>query len=246
MTPPPIPTVVVITLFPEIFTQGPLQVSLVGKAQKEGKWRLKVVNLRLHGLGRHQTVDEAVYGGGAGMILRPDVLHSALQEAAEGLVNPKVIYLSPRGIPLRQKHLQQWHQEPRDKILICGRYEGVDQRVLDHWAAEEISVGDFVVCGGEIPALLVLEGYIRLLEGVVGNAESLETESFQHGLLEHSHYTRPAVWNGYTVPDILLSGHHQHIQDWREEQSRHLTQKRRPDLWHTHENPVKLDPIESR
>lgn len=228
------PTFVVITLFPELFHQGPLQVSLIGKAQKEGKWNLRTVDLREYGVGRHHAVDDTVYGGGAGMVLRADCVHHALCDATASLSDPRIVYVSPRGTPVSQNLLLDWKKESKDMVILCGRYEGVDQRVLDHWKVEEVSLGDFVVCGGETPALFLLEGYCRLLDHVVGNAESIVFESFYNGLLEHPQYTKPQKWMHYEVPDVLLSGHHEKIHCWRLQQSEALTKKRRPDLWKKH------------
>lgn len=228
------PVFVVITLFPELFHQGPLQVSLIGKAQKEGRWHLRTVDLRQYGVGRHHTVDGTVYGGGAGMVLRADCVHHALCDAVSSLSNPRIVYVSPRGVPMSQNLLMEWKKASKDMVILCGRYEGIDQRVLDHWEVEEVSLGDFVVCGGETPALLLLEGYCRLLDHVVGNAESLIFESFHNNLLECPQYTKPQTWLHYDVPEVLLSGHHEKIYQWRLQQSEELTQKRRPDLWKKH------------
>ncbi len=238
------PRFVVITLFPELFHNGPLQVSLMKKAQKEGRWHLRTVDLRQYGIGRHQTVDGTVYGGGAGMVLRADCVHDALCDAVSSLSNPRIVYMSPRGVPVSQNLLLEWKRQSRDMVILCGRYEGVDQRVLDHWEIEEVSLGDFVVCGGETPALLLLEGYCRLLEHVVGNAESLVCESFHKNLLEYPQYTKPQKWMDREVPEVLLSGHHEKIAHWRLQQSMDLTKKRRPDLWKKHITHDRMGEVE--
>lgn len=221
---------VVLTLFPELFP-GPLGVSLVGKALEQNRWKLTLVPLRDYGIGPHATVDEPCYGGGPGMVFRPDVVHLALQACTLGLNNPRFLYLSPRGFPLAQEHLVQWAQEKRELVLLCGRYEGVDERVLAHWQFEEVSIGDFLLCGGELPVMTLLEGLVRLLPGVVGNPASLISESFHEPLLEHPQYTRPRLWEGLPVPEVLLSGHHQKIVQWKRDQSCRITAQKRPDLW---------------
>lgn len=233
-------TITVITLFPEM-VEGPLNCSLVGKALTEGKWKLRLIPLRSYGIGKHQCVDDQAYGGGPGMVLRPDVVDTALVDATEGLINPRLIFLTPRGQVLRQSHLWTWVQESRDLVLLCGRYEGVDQRVIEAWGMEEISLGDFVLCGGELPALVLIEGCVRLLEGVVHNRQSLYEESFSSPLLEYPQYTRPPVWQGRAVPPVLLSGHHQHISQWRQDAAKAITQKIRPDLWEKYQNCGKTE-----
>lgn len=221
--------VTVITLVPEIFP-GPLQASLIGKALTAGLWRLTVVSLKEYGIGVHKAVDDSCYGGGAGMVIRPDVVDKALQEIVSCLEDPLLIYMSPRGDLMTQAHLSSWIRK-KNLVLLCGRYEGIDERVLQLWGFQEISLGDFVLCGGDLPAMALIEGCVRLLPGVIGNSTSLQTESFQNGLLEHPHYTRPAEWCGLSVPEILTSGHHQRIQQWQHEQSLKITAQRRPDLW---------------
>lgn len=230
--------VTVVTLFPEIFHHF-FSVSLLARALQRKIWSFRTVGLRDYGKGPHKTVDDKGYGGGAGMVLRPDVVHEALTHAAKGHVNPRFIYFTPGGDPLQQSHLNQWALENRPLILLCGRYEGIDERVLQAWPLCEISLGDFVLCGGEIPALAVVEGCVRLLEGTLHNPVSSVTESFQKPLLEHPHYTHPLVWQGLYVPDILLSGHHEKIAQWRHEKSCHKTQKKRPDLWKKYQNCVR-------
>lgn len=212
------------TLFPSMFP-GPLGESLAGRAHG-GAWTLDIKDIRATTQDRHRTVDDTPFGGGAGMVMRPDILDAALgEEDARPL-----IYLSPRGAPLTQARVRNLAESPGIR-LICGRYEGVDQRVLDARQAEEISVGDYVLSGGELPALVLLDACIRLLSGVMGTSDSAHEESFSHGLLEYPHYTRPAEWQGRRVPDVLLSGHHAAIATWRHAQAEQLTQSRRPDLW---------------
>ncbi len=229
----------VLTLFPEMFP-GPLETSLVGKALSQRRWSLELIDIRAHAKGRHRSVDDQPFGGGPGMVMRPDVVDGALQElagGAAGAVDPAgpILYLSPRGRRLDQAAVRALAAGP-GVALLCGRYEGIDQRVLDAWAVEEVSLGDFVLAGGEIAAMALLEACVRLLPGVVGEATSLAEESFEAGLLEYPHYTRPRVWQDRggekrAVPDILVSGHHDRIADWRHQQAVAMTQKQRPDLW---------------
>jgi tRNA (guanine37-N1)-methyltransferase len=227
--------VYVLTLFPEMF-EGPLTSSLLGKALNKNLWSLNLISLRNYGLGKHLSVDDVSYGGGPGMIIRPDVVDAALSEYVKP--GDHLIYLTPRGTSLTQQHLQKLSTQCQRLFLLCGRYEGVDQRVLEEWSFEEISIGDFVVCGGEIPAMLLIEGFLRLVPGVVGDCESLVQESFSVDLLEYPQYTKPREWKNRSVPDILVSGHHQHIQQWRLRQSQEITQKRRPDLWEKYQKRV--------
>ena len=220
----------IITLFPELYP-GPLGCSVLGKALSEGLWSLNIVNLRTFGLGRYGSIDEPCYGGGAGMVLRPDVVDAAVRQAIIGLNKPKMIYMTPRGQSLTQSHFQHYSQCTHDWVVLCGRYEGVDQRVLEFWDFDELSLGDFVLCGGDIPAMALIEGSVRLLPGVVHNPDSCLNESFQKDLLEHPIYTRPAEWKGLAVPDVLISGHHQNIKAWQQAESESCTRIRRPDLW---------------
>lgn len=223
----------VFTLFPEMFP-GPLGFSLADKARKKGIWDLLVCPIRDFALEPHGTVDDAPYGGGTGLVMRPDVLHQALSSFCyhPNFVDKTLfVYLSPRGKPLVQCDLHYYTQTYETLVLLCGRYEGVDQRLLEAWNFQEISMGDYVLAGGEIPALALMEGCIRLLPGVMSNDEGILEESFSQGLLEYNQYTRPAIWNGHKVPDILLSGHHQGVQQWRQKCSEELTQRVRPDLW---------------
>lgn len=215
----------VLTLFPEVFP-GVLGVSLAGRALERGVWGLDVRDIRAGGVGRHRAVDDTPFGGGAGMVMRADVLDAAIGEDD----GRPLIYLSPRGAPLTQKRVRALAAGTGVR-LVCGRYEGVDQRVLDARGVEEVSVGDYVLSGGEVAAMALLDACVRLLPGVMGAAESAEEESFSDGLLEYPQYTRPAEWQGRTVPEVLLSGHHGAIAAWRRAQSEQITQARRPDLW---------------
>ena len=215
-----------ITLFPEMFP-GPLGVSLAGRALREGVWACEPVELRRFGLGRHRSVDDAPFGGGAGMVLRPDVVDAACAAVPAGL---PLVCLSARGRPLTQARVRELAAGP-GVALLCGRFEGVDQRVIEARGMEEISVSDVVLSGGEPAAILLLDACIRLLPGVMGAAESAEEESFSAGLLEYPHYTRPAEWQGRAVPEVLLSGHHEQVAAWRRAQAEAATRERRPDLW---------------
>ena len=220
----------ILTLFPEMFP-GPLGASLPGKALKDGLWRLEALDIRSFATDKHSTVDDTPYGGGAGMVMRPDVVAAAIHGVEAQFGKPaRKIYLSPRGRVLDQALVKELAVEP-SLLLLCGRYEGVDQRVLDSEALEEISIGDYVLAGGEVAAMVLLEACVRLLPGVLGNATTTQEESFEAGLLEYPHYTRPAVWNGMGVPEILLSGHHAMVNEWRQKQAEEITKARRPDLW---------------
>ncbi len=226
-------TVKIVTLFPEAFP-GTLGLSLTGKALDLGLWRLIPIALRPFGEGKHRNVDDTPAGGGAGMVLRADVLDRALDEAAVG-ANPDrlkwpLIYLSPRGRPFDQAMAHRF-AACDGMTMICGRFEGIDQRVIDHHQIEEVSLGDFVLTGGEIAAQAMLDATVRLLPKVLGNQASTEEESFSDGLLEHPHYTKPAEWQGLPIPDVLQSGHHGEIAKWRKAQAEELTKVRRPDLW---------------
>jgi tRNA (guanine37-N1)-methyltransferase len=216
----------VLTIFPEMLP-GPLACSLAGKALKNGVWLLDVVDIRDFATDRHRSVDDAPFGGGPGMVLRPDVLDAAITGA--GGVGP-LINLSPRGKPLDQARVRELAAGPGVR-LICSRFEGVDERVLEENAVEEISLGDFVLSGGEPAAIALIDACVRLLPGVIGTAEALTEESFTQGLLEYPHYTRPAVWHGRPVPDTLVSGDHGRVRAWRRAQAELLTRQRRPDLW---------------
>ena len=221
--------VTALTLFPEMFP-GPLGHSLAGKALEAGLWSLEALDIRGFASDKHRTVDDAPFGGGAGMVMRADVVDAAIEVAPP--VGP-LVYLTPRGVPLTQARAKALAAGP-GVTLLCGRYEGVDQRVLDARDVEEISIGDFVLSGGEAAALIILDVCVRLLPGVMGGAGSLDEESFENGLLEYPHYTRPRVWAGVEPPGVLLSGDHGRVAAWRREQSEAATRLRRPDLWATY------------
>jgi tRNA (guanine37-N1)-methyltransferase len=221
----------VLTLFPDMFP-GPLGHSLLGKAQEKNLWSLEVRDIREHGLGKHRTVDDSPAGGGPGMVMRADVAAAAI-DAVERGARP-LIYLSPRGLPLTQARVRALADGP-GALLLCGRFEGIDQRVLDARQIEEISLGDFVLAGGEIAAMALIEAAVRLLPGVLGAAASTEDESFADGLLEYPHFTRPQLFEGRTVPDVLTGGNHLEISRWRRAQAESLTKARRPDLWTLYE-----------
>lgn len=219
-----------LTLFPEMFP-GPLGLSISGRALEEKKWSYTAIQIREHAHDKHKTVDDTPFGGGAGMVMRADVIENALLSLPQ---KGRVIYMSPRGRVLDQKLVEEFAATPTLTIL-CGRYEGVDQRVLDAHNIEEVSIGDYVLSGGEPAALIVMDACIRLLSGVMGNDETVNEESFSNGLLEYPHYTRPAEWtdaNGvmHQVPDVLRGGNHAEIAKWRQKQALDLTQARRPDL----------------
>lgn len=219
----------VLTLFPEMFP-GPLGLSLAGKALTDGVWALRTADIRDYARDRHRTVDDTPFGGGAGMVMRPDVVSDAIAANHDPAEGRRLIYLSPRGRRLDQPLVRELAAGP-GVTLVCGRYEGLDQRVLDAWAMDEVSVGDVVLSGGETAALVLLDAVARLLPGVTGKVESLEDESFEHGLLEYPHYTRPREWSGRSVPEVLISGHHGRVAQWRREQAEAVTRERRPDLW---------------
>lgn len=216
----------VVTLFPEFF-ESPLRISLLGRAIANGVLDVNTHDLRRWGLGPHRSVDDTPYGGGAGMVMRPEPLF----ESVDSLREPPshVVLLSPRGNSLTQKRAQEL-ATLQHLILLCGRYEGVDERVAQHAADEELSIGDYVLAGGEVAALVVIEAVTRLVPGVVGNARSLQSESHSQGQLEYPQYTRPAQFRGHLVPEVLLSGDHGAIETWRSQQSEELTRERRPDL----------------
>jgi tRNA (guanine37-N1)-methyltransferase len=219
----------VLTLFPEMLP-GPLGLSLAGKALRSGVWSLDLIDIRDFATDPHRSVDDAPFGGGPGMVLRPDIVDAAL--AAQTRPGPR-IYLSPRGRVLDQERVRELAAGP-GPVLLCGRFEGLDERVIAERQLEEISLGDFVLSGGEPAAIALLDACVRLLPGVVGAAETLAEESFEAGLLEYPHYTRPPVWHGRAVPEILLSGNHAKIKDWRRQEAEAATRARRPDLWDRH------------
>ncbi len=221
----------VLTLFPEMFP-GPLGCSLAGKALGGGLWSLEALNLRDFATDRHRTVDDTPFGGGAGMVMRPDVVAAAIDRAGSSGAPRPLVYLSPRGRPLSQARVRALAAGP-GVVCLCGRFEGVDERVIEARGLEEVSIGDFVLSGGEIAAMALLDACVRLLPGVVGDSRSLEEESFAGGLLEYPQYTRPQVWEDRPVPAILLSGHHEQIGAWRRAMALEVTRRRRPDLLDT-------------
>ncbi len=218
----------VLTLFPEMFP-GPLGLSLSGRALRDGVWRLSAANIRDFAHDKHRSVDDTPAGGGAGMVMRADVAAAAIDEAVAAHPDVPRIYLSPRGSPLTQERVRHL-ATGAGVILFCGRFEGLDQRVIEARRLEEISIGDYVLSGGEIAAMVLIDACVRLLPGVMGAEASLNEESFENGLLEYPHYTRPRVWEGREIPDALLSGDHARIARWRRDQAEILTRERRPDL----------------
>ncbi|QTN97754.1 tRNA (guanosine(37)-N1)-methyltransferase TrmD [Brucella sp. 458] len=216
----------VLTLYPEMFP-GPLGISLAGKALAEGKWQLDTVQIRDFAEGRHRMVDDTPSGGGAGMVMKADVVARALDSVDDGR---PMLLMTPRGKPLTQERVRAL-ADGAGAIILCGRFEGVDERVIEGRNLEEISIGDYILSGGETAAIVLLDAVVRLLPGVMGNRESGETESFETGLLEHPHYTRPQEWEGRAIPEILTSGNHGAIDKWRHEQAERITRERRPDLW---------------
>jgi tRNA (guanine37-N1)-methyltransferase len=223
----------VLTIFPEMFP-GPLGMSLAGKALAEAKWALTIIDIRDFATDKHRSVDDTPAGGGAGMVMRADIAAAAIDAARADMPSGvPTIYLSPRGRTLTQTRVRELAQEP-GTILLCGRFEGLDQRVLDARNVDEISIGDYVLSGGELAAQVVIDACVRLLPGVAGNERSLAEESFAAGLLEYPHYTRPRDWEGRSIPEVLLSGDHERIAKWRHEQAEALTKDRRPDLFAEH------------
>ena len=221
----------VVTLFPESFP-GTLGMSICGKALDRGIWALKTLDIRDFAVDRHKTVDSSPYGGGPGMVLRPDVLDRTL-EAISGVPGRRIC-LSPRGRRFDQAFAKELAHEP-GVVLVCGRYEGIDQRVIEAREMEEVSLGDFVLTGGEIAAQALLDATVRLLPGVIGSEQGLDEESFEDGLLEYPQYTHPKIWKGRSVPEVLLSGNHKKIAEWKKQQSELVTRNYRPDLWEAYE-----------
>jgi len=219
----------VLTLFPEMLP-GPLGLSLAGDALKRGLWSLEARDIRDHGLGRHRAVDDTPAGGGPGMVMRADVLAAALDAAAPPDDPRPRLIMSPRGQPLTQARARRWAEGP-GLIVVCPRFEGVDERVIEGRGLIEVSIGDYVLSGGEIAALAVLDACVRLIPGVMGRLESGEQESFESGLLEYPHYTRPREWEGRAIPDVLLNGDHKAIAKWRQDEAERITRERRPDLF---------------
>lgn len=216
----------VLTIFPEMFP-GFLGYSLTGKALEEQKWQLQAVNIRDYALDKHKSVDDTPCGGGAGMIMRPDVLSRAIEANHQ---KGRIIYMSPKGTPLTQKKAHELAKE-ENLTVICARFEGIDERIIEAYDIEEISIGDYILTGGEQAAQIMLDTVVRLLPGVLGNEESLADESFENYLLEYPQYTRPIEWQGRQVPEVLLSGHHQKIAEWRKQQAEIATKAKRPDLY---------------
>jgi tRNA (guanine37-N1)-methyltransferase len=221
----------ILTLYPEMFP-GPLGISLVGKALAKKIWTLDVRDIREHGIGRHRTVDDTPAGGGPGMVMRADVAIAAIDAVARN--GRPIIFLSPRGAPLVQSRVAELAQGP-GAILLCGRFEGLDERAIEARQIEEISLGDFVLAGGEIAAMALIEALVRLLPGVLGDAASAADESFASGLLEYPHYTRPQTVAGLAIPDVLSQGNHKEIAKWRRQRAEALTKARRADLWALYE-----------
>jgi tRNA (guanine37-N1)-methyltransferase len=218
----------VLTLFPGLFP-GPLGASLPGQALAAGLWSLDAIDIRGFGMGRHRTVDDTPAGGGAGMVMRADVVAAAVDHAAKDAADLPRLYMSPRGEPLKQRLVREIAAGP-GAIILAGRFEGVDERALEARALREVSIGDYVLAGGEVAAMVLLEACVRLLPGVMGAAQSLAEESFEGGLLEYPQYTRPREFEGRTIPDVLLSGDHARIAAWRRAEAERLTRERRPDL----------------
>ena len=216
----------ILTLFPEMFE--PLKTSVIGKALQKEQIAINLVNIRDFSKDKHKKVDDTPYGGGAGMVMKPDVVYSAYQSVEKQSQKAKVIYMSPQGKTLNQQKVEELSKESH-LIILCGHYEGIDQRVLDKIVDEEISIGDYVLTGGEIPAMVLIDSVSRYVEGVL-NQESIQEESFSNGMLEYPQYTRPEVFEGESVPEILLSGHHEKIDRWRKQKSLEITKTKRPDL----------------
>ncbi len=217
----------IFTLYPDLFP-GPLTKGIYGKAMEKKIWNLKTINIRDYATDKHKTVDDTPFGGGSGMLIKPDVISKSLDEN----VNPseKVYYLTPKGKLFNQSLAKELSKE-KSLNLICGHFEGVDQRVIDSKNIQELSIGDFVLSGGEVAAYVILDSILRILPGVVGNENSITEESFENGLLEYPQYTKPQIWEKKGVPDVLLSGDHAKIKDWRLSQSEAITRDRRPDMW---------------
>ncbi len=228
----------ILTIYPEMFP-GYLQYSLLGKALAKGIWGLNIINIRDFAEDKHRNVDDKLYGGGVGLLMRPDVVGRSIEAALAFYKNDaEILYMSPRGKKLEQSTVNNLSSKKGNLIILCGRFEGIDQRVLDVYNVTEVSIGDYVISGGELAAYVLVDSCVRVLPGVVGNEDSLIFESFSHdmkGMLEFPQYTRPADWKGMKVPDVLLSGHHKNIDDWRMEQTIKLTSERRGDLLESNE-----------
>jgi tRNA (guanine37-N1)-methyltransferase len=219
----------IITLFPDLFP-GPLGASIIGRAAEKGTWALEATQLRDFATDKHKKVDDTPAGGGPGLVLKPDILAKAIDHVSpENDPRPHIL-MSPRGKPFDQQMARDWANGP-GVVIVCGRFEGVDQRVIDKRNLTEVSIGDFVLCGGEVAAMTMLEATVRLLPGVMGSAESEADESFENGLLEYPQYTRPAEFEGKPIPEVVTSGDHKKVAQWRQEKSEELTKQNRPDLW---------------
>jgi tRNA (guanine37-N1)-methyltransferase len=223
----------VLTIFPEMLP-GPLAHSLAGQALRAGAWSIETIDIRAFARDRHATVDDAPFGGGPGMVMRADIVDAAIEGALAMAPALPLLYLTPRGRRLDQARVRELAAGP-GVLLLCGRYEGIDQRLIEARQPEEVSLGDFVLSGGEPAAIALIDACVRLLPGIVGCAGSLADESFEGGLLEYPQYTRPQVWAGRAVPDVLMSGHHQRIADWRRGEAERITRERRPDLWRSYQ-----------
>ena len=235
----------IITLFPDAFP-GLLGQSLIGKALKDGIWQLDITDLRTFGEGKHRKVDDTPAGGGAGLVIRPDILGAAIDHVRKRApLDRPLVYLSPRGQRFDQRMAERFAASD-GVTLICGRFEGIDERVIEHYGIEEVSLGDFVMTGGEIAAQALIDASVRLMPRVLGNAASTVDESHSNGLLEHPHYTRPATWIGHDIPEILLSGDHGKVEKWRRTMAERLTQQRRPDLWRAYCDTHDRDPNEDQ
>ena len=217
----------IFTLYPEFFP-GPLEKGLYGKALYNKLWKLQTINIRDYAFDKHKTVDDTIYGGGSGMLIKPDVLANSLDQNLKS--NEKIIYLSPKGKLFDYKYAKELSNE-KTINFICGHFEGIDERIIQSRNIEEVSIGDFILSGGESATFVVLDAILRFLPGVLGNEYSAEDESFENGLLEYPQYTKPQIWEDKSVPDVLLSGDHAKIKDWRLSQSEAITRDRRPDLW---------------
>ena len=223
----------VLTIFPDMFP-GPLGVSLTGQALTRGLWSLDAVDIRSFAEDKHASVNDVPFGGGPGMVMRADVLGRAIEAAREGAEDLPLVYLTPRGKPLTQERVRDLAEGP-GLIAVAGRFEGIDARVMEAYPGNEVSLGDFVLSGGELPAMTLIDACVRLLPGVIGAEESLQEESFESCLLEYPPYTRPRQWHGLNVPEVLLSGHHENVRAWRHAQAEEITRERRPDLWERYE-----------
>ncbi len=227
----------ILTLYPEMFP-ATLAHSITGAAMRAGNWQLTTSNIRDFATDKHRTVDDTPYGGGAGMVLKADVMAASIDAAIKQLPQAKLIFLTPKGEPLKQAMVQELTaHSPQEYIIICGRFEGIDERIIQHYQPLELSIGDYILCGGELPALVLMEAMLRYLPNMLGNHDTLNEESFtigkkNAGLLEYPHYTKPPYWNGIAVPEVLTSGNHVAIKNWRIKQALLVTKERRTDLWH--------------